>query len=560
MTRDPAYSLLTVAACLALVAWFWLRGERFIAANGPTFDEGVHLAAGYSYWATGDFRLNAEDPPLLKLAWAAPLALSGSPPYPRDAAAATDNHWHVAHALLYESGVPPRQLLDPARRVNLALGCCLVLLVGWVALRVWGSRLAAVAASTFAAADPTLLALSCVLSTDLGLTLFGLVTCYLLWEYAAAPSRGLLVAAGVSLGLMLGAKFSAVGLVAGVGAAGVVYVLRGGVLALPGKGDAGGLRPALELALRLGVIAVVAVAATYAFISFDQWGKGLKFQLTRGAHGDGVMYLDGELSRRGWFHYFPVALALKLPLGLLLAASVSAVSHVLAIESTQQGADTPHPPNSVWLVVPPLVFFALAAYSRVDMGVRVVFPAVPFLYLLAAGLAAPGCCRVARAVVLAGCLAWCVFAAERASPSEVAHFNELAGGPVAGAKYLADSNLDWGQGLPALREWMDREGVDAVYLGFFGTDRPEAHGIRFQPLPGYGRVGAPGGEAIPADAPRHVVVVSANHLLGLFLNDPDTYVWLRGRTPVAVPGGCVYVFDLTGDPDAVARVRSLPAR
>ena len=32
----------TVIACLALVAWFWQRGERFIAANGPTFDEPAH--------------------------------------------------------------------------------------------------------------------------------------------------------------------------------------------------------------------------------------------------------------------------------------------------------------------------------------------------------------------------------------------------------------------------------------------------------------------------------------------------------------------------------------
>src|SRR5205823_5544679 len=80
---------------------------------------------------------------------------------------------------------------------------------------------------------------------------------------------------------------------------------------------------------------------------------------------------------------------------------------------------------------------------------------------------------------------------------------------------------------PALKEWMDREGVDAVYLAYFGTDRPEAYGIPFRPLPGYGRVGPPGGEDIPAGAPRHVVAVSANHLLGLFLNDPETYSWLR---------------------------------
>src|SRR5204863_3054509 len=121
----------------------------------------------------------------------------------------------------------------------------------------------------------------------------------------------------------------------------------------------------------------------------------------------------------------------------------------------------------------------------------------------------------------------------------------------------ADSNLDWGQGLPELKAYMDREGIDAVYLAYFGTDRPEAYGIRHQALPGYGRVGDPGGEAIPADAPRHVVAVSANHLVGLMLRDPDTYAWLRHREPTAVLGGCVYVFDLTGDPEAIRRVRNL---
>lgn len=544
-------SVAAIVACLALGAWFWNRGERFIAANGPTFDEGAHLTAGYSYWSTGDFRLNPEHPPLLKLLWAAPLALSGSPPYPHEAGGTTGNHWHIANALLYESGVPPRQLLDPARRVNLALGCGLVLLVGWTAFRVWGSRSAAVAGCAFAASDPTLLALSCVLTTDLGLTLFGFLTCYLLWEYTATPTRGLLVATGVSLGLMLACKFSAVGVVAGLGVAGAVFVLRGGLLALPSKPNAKGFGSAVDLALRMGAIAIVTVAATYVFIQFPEWGKGLKFQLTRGTHGDGVLYLNGEVARRGWYHYFVEAVALKVPLGLLIAAVVSAACAIKRGTLSRR---------AIFLVVPPLVFFALASYSRVNVGVRAVLPVIPFVYLLASALAAPECCRIVRSGVCIACVAWCGLVAESASPHEIAYFNEIAGGPVGGARYLADSNLDWGQGLPELKAWMDREGVDAIYLGFFGTDRPEAYGIRYHPLAGYGRVGKPGGQAIPADAPRQVVAVSANHLLGMFLNEADTYSWLRDRKPTAIVGGCIYVFDLTGDPAAIARARAIASR
>ena len=134
----------------------------------------------------------------------------------------------------------------------------------------------------------------------------------------------------------------------------------------------------------------------------------------------------------------------------------------------------------------------------------------------------------------------------------------MAGGQ--GARFLADSNVDWGQGLPALRDWVAANDVDAVYLGYFGTDRPEAYSIRHQPLPGYGRVGAPGGEAIPPTARRHVAVVSVNHLPGLYLPDADTYAPLRGRTPIAVLAGSLLVFDLTDDPAALAHIRALGAR
>ena len=107
-------------ATLLLVAAFWWQGERFLAANGPTFDEPVHFAAGYSYWATGDFRLNHEDPPLAKLLWALPQFLSDPIPF-RDEWR-TANEWRVGHAMLFDSGYDWHALLTQARRMNLLFG------------------------------------------------------------------------------------------------------------------------------------------------------------------------------------------------------------------------------------------------------------------------------------------------------------------------------------------------------------------------------------------------------------------------------------------------------
>src|SRR2546426_11865603 len=41
-----------------------------------------------------------------------------------------------------------------------------------------------------------------------------------------------------------------------------------------------------------------------------------------------------------------------------------------------------------------------------------------------------------------------------ARPYFIPFFNVLAGGAKGGVNLLSDSNLDWGQGLPAPRRWM----------------------------------------------------------------------------------------------------------
>ena len=77
-------------------------------------------------------------------------------------------------------------------------------------------------------------------------------------------------------------------------------------------------------------------------------------------------------------------------------------------------------------------------------------------------------------------LAWHVAESATIRPDYLAYFNQLAGGPSEGYKHLADSSLDWGQDLPALKQWLDREGLQRpgashVYLSRFGTPGP-THG------------------------------------------------------------------------------------
>jgi hypothetical protein len=94
------------------------------------------------------------------------------------------------------------------------------------------------------------------------------------------------------------------------------------------------------------------------------------------------------------------------------------------------------------------------------------------------------------AFILAVLLAWHSVEAIRIAPDFLAYFNELVGGPAKGYKHLVDSSLDWGQDLPKLKEWLDREGLQGpqhapVYLSYFGNARPSYYGIDAILLPGF---------------------------------------------------------------------------
>src|SRR5262252_4007508 len=64
--------LLNIAAA-GLIGIFCIQAMLTVSRLSATSDEPIHIAAGYSYWKTADFRMNPEHPPLAKLLAAVPL-------------------------------------------------------------------------------------------------------------------------------------------------------------------------------------------------------------------------------------------------------------------------------------------------------------------------------------------------------------------------------------------------------------------------------------------------------------------------------------------------------
>jgi tetratricopeptide (TPR) repeat protein len=131
------------------------------------------------------------------------------------------------------------------------------------------------------------------------------------------------------------------------------------------------------------------------------------------------------------------------------------------------------------LIIPPLVYFALAVLSRFNLGVRHLLPVYPFLFVLIGGtvdnLWRDGSRVMRSSLVLLGV---CYLGSALSSyPHYLSYFNEVAGGATHGHKVLLDSNLDWGQDLKGLKKWMDANAVKKIQLFYFGTAQPKYYGI-----------------------------------------------------------------------------------
>ena len=92
------------------------------------------------------------------------------------------------------------------------------------------------------------------------------------------------------------------------------------------------------------------------------------------------------------------------------------------------------------------------------------------------------------AIVVVACIVSFVGESIFQWPNYLTYFNQFAGGPTQGYRHLVDSSLDWGQDLPALKQWLVATGLDdspteKTYLSYFGTGLPKHYGIKAELLP-----------------------------------------------------------------------------
>lgn len=576
-----------VALLLAAMAVAEFNSAR---QESQTYDEAEHLSFGYAALTRRDFSLGSEHPPLGRMLAALPLLLvHPALPAPAPGSALPDEFGFGAD-FLYHNRIPADTLLLLGRGVIMALSLGLGLLLALCARRWFGAGPAVLALFLYAL-DPTMIAHSRYVTTDLIAALTIFLACWTWGGYLLERRAARLLLSGMALGAALLSKFSAVVLLPVFA---LLYLARwwqeqnpiadpAHRLSLPHFARAGAAcllaasltiyagyqfetRTALSdpqaaallaalphhgvpIAHPFGILrrlnpagpasrALYWTAAHCPVPAYSFW-KGLYLVAAYHQRGDRA-YLLGRWTKQGRILYFPVAFAVKTPAAMLLLFACSLVVVLWRAAGVARGERKAalRALPFAWFVVaiPPAVYFLFSVAANLNIGVRHLLPVYPFLvmWIAAVLLGEPGdrLPRAWRAAVLS--LACCLLAIESIAiyPDYLAFFNFFCGGPKAGPRLLLDSNIDWGQDLKRLKRYVDSRHIPYVCLSYFGEADPGYYGLAARRLPPLNHVAAL----------QDLDCVAAISVSYLYSKD-GAFSALRSLPPTARIGYSIYVYD-----------------
>jgi hypothetical protein len=490
-----------------------------------TVDEGSHLACGMQ-WFESLYDCDPKHTPIARVAIALLPYLDGLRSYH------DPSFWREGVALL-SSGGRYWHNLTLAR-----LGILPFFVLATVVIYLWARQLYGGGTGLLAAAiftlQPVILAHSGLATTDIALTALFVIAVYAFTRWLSSPSWRTALGLGVATGLAIATKLSTLAFLpatimgvvpfylAGrrtVAATGAAATVRLGELTAGGRSGHWRLRPLLGQAVvaTLGVTMVIWACYRFSHAPIDQFSSapaklaervfgpesstahkvhaltatlqlpapGLYNGLRelRDTNREGAWsYLLGHANQGGWWYFYPVAIAVKTPLAVLLLAAIGGVS--LLIGWLRARAEWPR----LVPLVSAVAIVAVAAPSRLDIGVRHVMPVFAYLSMLAA-VGAVALWRVrwpavrserqtatieprvgrrlilkAGPITVTALLGWLVGASIHAHPDYLAYFNELAGSDPA--YILVTSDLDWGQDLTRLAVYLRERHARHVYIAY----------------------------------------------------------------------------------------------
>jgi hypothetical protein len=437
-----------LGALLALIA-----AARIVSTDrvlSHTVDEPIHLGAGMEWLDHGTMTGDVSHPPMARALGALGPWLAGE-------------HWKPTGNTTSDGLAVLGRDAHYDRTLTLArLGILPLFLLASCMVFLWGNRAGGPPAGLIAVflftTIPPVLAHAGQVTTDMAATAFTAAGAYAGLVWAERPDGRRTVALGVAVGLGMLAKYSLLVFLPPIWAAMYLCQWRG-LRAIPGQ-----LRSHWRWAAVAAAFACLAIWAGFRFsygeLSFahvrlpaPRFFDGLKDIWDHNENGH-ASYILGQRHHFGVWYFFPVTLAVKTPLGMIVLVGWSL--------------------GAAWRrrlkVAEPLaycaVILAIAMCSRINLGVRHVLPLYAGLAVVAGAASAAmlrdpagrwGRWRTAALFALFG---WQVVSGARAHPDYLSYTNEITGGHAE--RFVGESDLDWGQDMHRVGDFLKKAGATEV--------------------------------------------------------------------------------------------------
>lgn len=535
----------------------------------PTSDEVAHLAAGVRYWETGRVDLYQVNPPLVKAVAALPVVWM----HPRTnwSRISTDpgarEEWAIGRDFMVANGSHTWWHFLLARCACFPFSCLGVLLCWWWSREMFGP-FAGLAAATLWTFSPAILGNGALITPDVPAASLSLAMLFAFRSWLRSHTWASALLAGLCSGLALLTKFTVLLWLPGLLVAAILSQTRWSPTAW--RATSRNMQTAQFLLLVLVALNVVWLGYNYEhigealgqqdFVSNTLKGhvpestgnrfrgtwlgrlplplppaylQGLDLQRRdlEGRWRPLMSYMAGESRDHGWWFYYLYALAVK---GTLAGWALAMLTALCMLRTFSHSIGFLR--EWSWLLLPPLALLTvLSLHTEFSRYLRYLLPAWGFAIIAVSSLFVASNPRWLRHLA-ASLLVLGVLESVAVWPNSLAFFNVAVGGPLQGHRHLLDSNLDWGQDLYALNDWLDGQPENTiVHVAYAGVVDPQWLDRRFQP---YTRTA---NETTPT--PPGWYAISANQLHGYDTPFGPWHEFLN-RAPTHRIGASLFLFEV----------------
>lgn len=578
-------NITTWLCAVLLIGMFSLQVNTAIQES-QTIDEAVHLSAGLSYWKTGDFRLNPEHPPLIKMLAALPLLMTSVTVPTNSALWQTWDQYPFGDLFLYHNTLPPQTILLLGRLPIILLSVLLGIWIFRISREIFGDWGGVLSVALYAL-EPGFIAHGHYITTDLGFTAFSFLTLVRLTKLFDTPTRKNWLWFGGAFFITGLSKFSAIAWLGAIIITLVILklrepqhpvvqfkaVLKKILIALPFillitwsiygfdiRRRADDPRVALLYSQRTDYLASRPAPTSplekFAFALGDHnsplgkfvdstasipipgyaFFRGFFTVIGHSIGGQGS-YILGEFGDKGWWYYFPIAFLTKTSTPTLLAFFAVVTFSIITIINKRKNKKSWRQllieADRRWLIfiIVPSIFFLTSMTSHLNLGWRHIMPIYPYIFVLAGSLTTRRIFPYYNRIIIALTVVISMIIVQiKTFPNEIGYFTSFAGGSKNGPNILLDSNLDWGQDLPKLAAFMKKNNLPSIpFIGY-----------------GYYDINAylKADYVLTNDDIKNGVVPHGFIAIGVGqLVSPDTsHSWLQAHTPYQRLGSGIYIY------------------